>query len=82
MKKETYAPRIVKVLTRTEAAEYLRISPRTLDTKLVKTGKIRKFIAGADRTVRFLQVDIDRFINEQLGRKTITGGEANENGNV
>lgn len=67
MKKEVFTTRMLSVLTRTEAAEYLRISPRTLDTKLVKTGKIRKFLAG-DRTVRFLQVDIDKFINEQLGR--------------
>ncbi len=58
MKKEVFTTRMLSVLTRTEAAEYLRISPRTLDTKLVKTGKIRKFLAG-DRTVRFLQVDID-----------------------
>ena len=56
-----------KVLTRKETALYLRISERTLDNKIVKTGKIRKFMAG-DRSVRFFLVDINKYINEQLER--------------
>ena len=56
-----------KVLTRKETAKYLRISERTLDNKLVKKGKIRKFMAG-DRSVRFFLVDINKYINEQHGR--------------
>ena len=56
-----------KVLTRKETALYLRISERTLDNKIVKTGKIRKFMAG-DRSVRFFLVDINKYIDDQLGR--------------
>lgn len=75
-KSEMLTTRMHTVFTRAQAAEYLQISERTLDTKLVKTGKIRKFLAG-DRTVRFLKTDIDKFINQQLGRKT-----AVEEGNI
>jgi excisionase family DNA binding protein len=80
MKKENYAPRFLQVLTRKDAAAYLKISTRTLD-KIVKSGKIRKFSAG-DRTVRFLQADIYRYIDYQIGIKTISGGDADENINV
>ena len=56
-----------KVLTRKETAQYLRISERTLDNKIVRTGKIRKFTAG-DRSIRFFLVDINKYIDNQLGR--------------
>ena len=56
-----------EVESRKETAQYLRISERTLDNKIVRTGKIRKFTAG-DRSIRFFLVDINKYIDNQLGR--------------
>lgn len=67
MKDVSYTPRVLKVLTRAEAAQLLRISSKTMD-KIVKKGKIRKFIAGS-RKIRFLQEDIEDYIFRQFRKK-------------
>ena len=50
------------MVTREEAAKYLRISTRTLD-RLVRSGKIRSY--KYDRAVRIKRQELERFLKQQ-----------------
>lgn len=51
-------------ITRSEFAKMLRITTRTLDSQIVKSGRIRVFKPTGKRSVRFLKSDAERFLME------------------
>lgn len=51
-----------KWLTRAEAAQYLRVSPRTID-RWAKTGIItRHLVAGVARSSRYLRKELEQMV--------------------
>lgn len=62
---EVETPRMLQVLTKKDAADYLQISVRTLNDRLIKTKKIRTFKVG-DRNIRIFLSEIYKYVNGQL----------------
>lgn len=62
--KDTPEKTIPSYITRREFAGMLRVTTRTLDSQIVKPGRIRVFKPTGKRSVRFLKADAERFLME------------------
>lgn len=64
------SPEITKLLSRTEAAKYLGITPTTL-TEYVDTGKVKGYSMGS-RMLRFKYEDLDACLEEIVATKKVS----------
>jgi excisionase family DNA binding protein len=62
-------PSTTRWLTRSEAAERLRVKPRTIDT-YARTGKLpRYYLAGSTRAPRFRAEDVDALVEQRAAEQ-------------
>ncbi len=58
--KDNFEKPVPEYVTRKEVAKMFRVTTRTLDSQIVKTGKLRFFKPTGKRSVRFLKSDVEK----------------------